>query len=102
MLMLSSLVGPEKPPVASPNDVASAQGLFHIQQSASWFTATSLNGGCDIEIQFGERCLVCLEEYKVADELRQLARCSHMFHRDCIDEVCFVYRTFTGRAEGLT
>ena len=91
--MLSSLVGPEKPPVASLDDVASAQGILHVQQSGSCLIVTSLSGGCEIEIPLSERCLVCLEEYKVADELRQLTNCYHMFHRECIDEVYLICGT---------
>ena len=85
--MLSSLVGPEKPPVASPNDVASVQGVFRTQRSESCIVATALVGGGQIQIPAGERCLVCLEEYAVTEELRRLSRCFHTFHRECIDQV---------------
>ncbi|RMZ80140.1 hypothetical protein DV737_g3049, partial [Chaetothyriales sp. CBS 132003] len=51
MQMLSTLLGPVKPPVAA-----------------------------------GERCLICLCDYAAAEEVRQLGKCHHVFHRECIDE----------------
>lgn len=87
MLLLSSLLGPAKPPVASREDVASAQGLFCVRQTADSIVAVANHGPRQLQLGSGERCLVCLEEYQVTEELRQLNECSHVFHRECIDEV---------------
>ena len=88
MLTLSSLLGPAKPPVASREDVASAKGTYHIIKWLDGLVADSAEDNHDqIMLNPGERCLVCLEEYRAAEEIRQLANCSHVFHRECIDEV---------------
>ena len=88
MLLLSSLLGPAKPPVASREDVASASGTYCIKQSADILIAEAIQGMSQIRIGPSERCLVCLEEYQAEEEVRQLKKCSHLFHRDCIDVVC--------------
>lgn len=88
MLLLSSLLGPAKPPVASREDVASALGVHQIQASGGALVAAALDGGTEISIAPGERCLVCLCEYEANEQVRQLVKCTHMFHRECIDEVC--------------
>lgn len=88
MLLLSSLLGPAKPPVASREDVASARGVHRIQESGGVLVAASLDGATEISIAPGERCLVCLCEYEANEQVRQLVKCTHMFHRECIDEVC--------------
>ena len=87
MLLLSSLLGPAKPPVASREDVASAPGVYVIQKLAGSLIARAPNGGECLQISSGERCLVCLCDYEPEEEVRQLSRCSHFFHRQCIDEV---------------
>ncbi|KAL8674226.1 MAG: hypothetical protein Q9168_001394 [Polycauliona sp. 1 TL-2023] len=89
MLLLSSLLGPARPPVASREDVASAPGLYQIRQKAGTLVAAALNGGIDhICLVPGERCLVCLCDYEVGEEIRRLTKCNHVFHRECIDQVC--------------
>ena len=88
MLLLSSLLGPAKPLVASREDVASASGTFRVKRSADVLVAEAIRGMSQIQIGPNERCLVCLEEYQVEEEVRQLKKCSHLFHRDCIDVVC--------------
>lgn len=90
MLLLSSLLGPAKPPVASREDVASASGTYCIRRSADTLIAEATRGMSQIRIGASERCLVCLEEYQAEEEVRQLKKCSHLFHRDCIDVVCLV------------
>lgn len=90
MLLLSSLLGPAKPPVASRDDVASAPGLYRIIGSPEILLAQALNGPDVVQIAPGERCLVCLCDYELADEVRQLTKCSHLFHRECIDEVSYI------------
>ncbi|KAL9104954.1 MAG: hypothetical protein Q9163_000126 [Psora crenata] len=88
MLMLSSLLGPAKPPVASVEDIASAQGTYRLGKWLDGLHGIPIgDNGEKIEIKPGERCLVCLEEYQVTEEVRQLIQCSHLFHRECIDEV---------------
>ena len=87
MLLLSSLLGPAKPPVASREDVASAPGVYRIQRNGNVLVASALNGVARIQIARGERCLVCLCDYEVDEEVRQLAKCAHLFHRECIDVV---------------
>lgn len=86
--MLSSIIGPARPVVASPEDVATAKGVHRIRQSALGLVAIPDRGAGEVTIAMGERCLVCLEEYQVEEEARQLTKCSHLFHRQCIDEVC--------------
>ena len=88
MLLLSSLLGPAKPSVASREDVASASGTYCIKRSADILIAEAIRGMSQIRIEASERCLVCLEEYQADEEVRQLKKCSHLFHRDCIDVVC--------------
>ena len=90
MLLLSSLLGPAKPPVASREDVDSALGVYRVQTSNQVFIATAIHGMERLQIAPNERCLVCLEDYKVDEELRQLTKCSHLFHRECIDQVSFL------------
>lgn len=92
--MLSSLLGPAKPPVASHEDVASTVGVFRIQlrRFDGNLTATALNAPGELNITPGERCLVCLSDYELAEEVRQLNKCSHVFHRECIDVVRYYDR----------
>lgn len=87
MILLSSLLGPAKPPVASQDDVNSAGGLFRLVEYAGTLVAESVDGAGAIQVQEGERCLICLSDYEVAEEVRKLAKCKHMFHKDCIDQV---------------
>ena len=93
MLLLSSILGPAKPPVASREDVASAPGVYRISTMGdSWVATTNgFDAGGEhpqqLLIGAGERCLICLCEYEVHEEVRQLSRCQHVYHRECIDEV---------------
>lgn len=88
MLLLSSLLGPARPPVASREDVASAPGVFRLRKSAGTLVAAAAQGTQQVSITVGERCLVCLCDYEVEEEVRQLNKCKHLFHRECIDQVC--------------
>ena len=88
MILLSSLLGPAKPPVASQSDVNSAGGLFRLVEYGGSLVAEALDGAGAIQIQDGERCLICLSDYEVAEEVRELNKCKHVFHKDCIDQVC--------------
>ncbi len=118
MLLLSSILGPAKPPVASREEVASAPGVFRItpsipttstatssdnlmlNQAHPWIATataasspTSTNDADEHQprmqliIEAGDRCLICLCEYQMLEELRQLNQCRHVYHRECIDEV---------------
>ena len=91
MILLSSLLGPAKPPVASRDDVASAPGVFSVQRIGGNLIAVAVNGRDQVQISPGERCLVCLCDYELDEEVRQLASCAHVFHRECIDEVNHVW-----------
>ncbi|KAJ5081685.1 hypothetical protein NUU61_009949 [Penicillium alfredii] len=86
MILLSSLLGPAKPPVASQADVNSAGGLFRLVEYGGTLVAEAVDGAGVIPIQDGERCLICLSDYEVAEEVRELAQCNHVFHKDCIDQ----------------
>lgn len=88
MILLSSLLGPVKPPVATQDDLTSAGGMFRLVEYGGTLIAEALEGTGNIHLPEGERCLICLSDYEVADELRQLNKCKHLFHRDCIDQVC--------------
>ena len=85
--MLSSLLGPAKLSVANANDVASSGGIFQVDHCAQALSAKSADCAAEFPIGPGERCLVCLEQYQAGDQLRQLSKCVHAFHMDCIDEV---------------
>lgn len=54
--------------------------------------AAALEGSSHICITPGELCLVCLCEYEIDDQVRQLVKCTHIFHRECIDEVCLPWK----------
>lgn len=86
MILLSSLLGPVKPPVASQADVNSAGGLFRLVEYSGSLVAESINGTGAIQLQDGERCLICLSDYEVLEEVREISKCKHVFHRDCIDQ----------------
>lgn len=96
MILLSSLLGPAKPPVASQADVNSAGGLFRLVEYGGTLVAEAVDGAGVIPIQDGERCLICLCDYEVAEEVRELAQCNHVFHKDCIDQVRCPFRCIIG------
>lgn len=89
MQMLSTLLGPAKPSVASQEDVAAAGGLFQVSRRNHILFARPLAGDVEhaINITAGDRCLICLCEYEDNEQVRQLDTCRHMYHRECIDEV---------------
>jgi hypothetical protein len=90
MILLSSLLGPAKPPVASQSDVTSAGGLFRLVEYAGALVAEALEGTQTIGIGENERCLICLSDYEAAEEVRQLSECKHVYHKECIDQVCAI------------
>lgn len=87
MLLLSSLLGPAKPPVATREDVEQAKGVFVIEGGVASLVAYERHGSEILPLSAEERCLICLDGYQVAEELRKLSKCSHIFHRSCVDEV---------------
>jgi hypothetical protein len=89
MILLSSLLGPAKPPVATQADVSSAGGLFRLVEYAGSLVAEALEGEQTINLGETERCLICLSDYEAAEEVRQLTKCKHLYHKECIDQVCF-------------
>ncbi|KAF5014736.1 hypothetical protein F66182_14181, partial [Fusarium sp. NRRL 66182] len=86
MILLSSLLGPAKPPVATQADVTSAGGLFRLVEYAGFLVAEALEGEQTINLGETERCLICLSDYEAAEEVRQLTKCKHLYHKDCIDQ----------------
>ena len=72
MLLLASILGEVKPPVASKEEIDAAGGISVV--------------GTDIALE-GERCLVCLSDYEQSEEIRTLSGCGHLFHKPCIDQV---------------
>lgn len=87
MILLSSVLGPAKPPVATEADVTSAGGLFRLVEYAGSLVAEALEGDLTISIGETERCLICLSDYEAAEEVRQLSNCKHIYHKECIDQV---------------
>lgn len=72
MLLLASILGEVKPPVASKEEIDAAGGISVV--------------GTNITLE-EERCLVCLSDYECGEEIRTLSGCGHHFHRTCIDQV---------------
>ena len=89
MLLLSTLIGPAKPPVASEAEIARAPGLFTIQNGEypGSLVGVAVDSDEIIAIAGDARCLVCLSDFEEAEEVRRLIECQHTFHKDCIDQV---------------
>jgi hypothetical protein len=108
MMLLSTLLGPAKAPVATEDDVQSAGGLYELvvaepvedDGTATTAAATSdrimatvtaeTKGENDpdrVYLEVGHRCLVCLCDFEVKETARRLAKCGHLFHKECIDHV---------------
>ncbi|KAF2019315.1 hypothetical protein BU24DRAFT_418909 [Aaosphaeria arxii CBS 175.79] len=86
MMLLSSLLGPVKPPVASEEDVANAGGLFTIRAFAGQLVATAVDESDTLALEPNARCQVCLCDFEAEEEARRLIKCGHFFHRECIDQ----------------
>ncbi|ORY09521.1 hypothetical protein BCR34DRAFT_454845, partial [Clohesyomyces aquaticus] len=86
MLLLQTLLGPAKPPVASEEDVAAAPGLHRIREVSGIMTAEAVDGSDTIRLAADQRCLVCLCDFEVDEEARKLVNCGHLFHKICIDQ----------------
>lgn len=88
MVLLSSLLGPAKPPVATQDEITSAGGLYRLVEYSGALVAESIGETHEsLPIAEHERCLICLCDYEAADEVRILNKCKHVYHRECIDEV---------------
>jgi len=86
MMLLSSILGPAKPPVASEEDVAAAPGLFRIRNDNGTLIAISMDGEEIVSLASDARCLVCLCDFEESEEARKLVKCEHLFHKICIDQ----------------
>ncbi|KAH0261340.1 hypothetical protein KCU91_g14077, partial [Aureobasidium melanogenum] len=86
MMLLSALLGPAKPPVASEQDVADAPGIFRIQSTEDSLVAVAPEGDDRITLSSEQRCLVCLCDFEHDEEVRRLVKCNHLFHKECIDQ----------------
>jgi hypothetical protein len=108
MMLLSTLLGPAKAPVATDDDVQSAGGVYElvvatpIEGNGTETSTTSdrlmavvtaeTKGDSDpdsVYLEVGHRCLVCLCDFEVKETARRLAKCGHLFHKECIDHVSF-------------
>lgn len=92
MQLLSTLLGPVKPPVATQDDVISAGGLYNLVQGLESLVGQPLTieDEATIPILAGDRCLICLCDYEAKEEVRKLGKCQHVYHRECIDEVSYL------------
>ncbi|KAL9621306.1 MAG: hypothetical protein Q9160_004197 [Pyrenula sp. 1 TL-2023] len=87
MQLLSTLLGPVKPPVATQADVTSSGGIYRLIDENGTLTATPTSPDHPpARIILNERCLICLCDYERSEEIRQLSVCKHVYHRECIDE----------------
>ena len=86
MLLLASILGPAKPPVATAEELALAPAAYKISGTSGALVAERPDS-TPFTIPNGDRCLVCLSEYEIDEEVRQLIKCGHLYHRTCIDEV---------------
>lgn len=88
MLMLSSLIGPAKPPVATAEDIAAAGGLFVVRIQDGVAQAVAIDDGIGpLPLENIQNCGICLEAYAEDEMVRQLPTCQHLYHRDCVDQV---------------
>jgi hypothetical protein len=108
MMLLSTLLGPAKAPVATEDDVQSAGGLYELvvaEPVEDNGTTTIAPASSDrlmaivnaetkgendpdrVYLEAGHRCLVCLCDFEAKDTARRLAKCGHLFHKECIDHV---------------
>lgn len=107
MMLLSALLGPAKAPVASEEDVESAGGVYDIVITSSVesnaegatvqmssdevktaeLVAVATTSDDRVVLEDGQRCLVCLCDFEEKEVARKLAKCNHLFHKECIDQV---------------
>ncbi|KAG5366193.1 putative RING finger protein [Yarrowia sp. B02] len=66
--LLERHLSPMKNHLATQEDVESAGGLSTVKEFIE-----------------GEKCPICMTEYEKGDVCRQLNKCHHEFHKDCVD-----------------
>lgn len=76
LLMLSTLLGPARPPTTTQEAIESQFGEVVFDEY--------LPGVSGIALLNGNRCQVCLCDYEPKDKLRIL-KCQHAYHTSCID-----------------
>jgi hypothetical protein len=88
-MLLSTILGPVKPPVATSDDVAAAGNMFKVgaAENDGTFRAVAVDGDEHITVAPTDSCLICLEEYTTDQVVRKLNKCVHMFHQECVDQV---------------
>jgi hypothetical protein len=94
MMLLSALLGPAKAPVATEEDVESAGGIYTIDTvemsedatKTAHLVASAVEGDDRVVLEADQRCLVCLCDFEAKDTGRKLVKCSHLFHKECIDQ----------------
>lgn len=94
MMLLSALLGPAKAPVATEEDVESAGGVYNIDNvgmsenpsRTAGLVASAVEGDDRVDLEAGQRCLVCLCDFEPKETGRKLVKCSHLFHKECIDQ----------------
>jgi len=104
MMLLSALLGPAKAPVATEEDVESAGGVYTIETiptetdaaKTAELVAVATESADRVEIEADQRCLVCLCDFEVKEVCRKLAKCGHLFHKECIDQVRVLKKTVDG------
>jgi hypothetical protein len=110
MMLLSTLLGPAKAPVATEDDVQNAGGIYElvvaepvVEHGTTTHDATTSdrlvalvtaetkgeNDPDRVYLDVGHRCLVCLCDFEVKETARRLAKCGHLFHKECIDHVSY-------------
>ena len=108
MMLLSTLLGPAKAPVATDDDVQNAGGLYELvvaepvedngittivpasSDRLMAIVTAETKGENDpdrVYLEVGHRCLVCLCDFEMKETARRLAKCGHLFHKECIDHV---------------
>lgn len=93
-MLLSALLGPAKAPVATDEDVENAGGVYNIDtvqlsedaSKTANLVASAVEGDEQVVLEAGQRCLVCLCDFEAKDTGRKLVKCSHLFHKECIDQ----------------
>ena len=88
MVNFANMIGPAKPLTASEEAVASPVGVYLIfrEKEKGIFTA-SAEGHTSTDIVVEGSCAVCLQKYFVGQNVRKLANCDHVFHRECVNKV---------------